>query len=171
MALSDSYRKVEDKYYDFLDSLDKKGVPVYSVVDVIEANNIPSLPVFTIILVLLLAWIYISFAPAIAGQSSLQFKVLDEQGNGVQNALVSVSFNGKTLDASTSSDGSASFNVPLNSSVSVAVNKSGFTELTQNFTVNLISFSKDLTLRKLAALISKTIKLQSLDGSSITDPV
>ena len=63
MGLLDSlkgfYTSAEEKYYSFLDTLDESGIPVYKVVDAIEASNIPSFPIAIIFALLffgLIAW-------------------------------------------------------------------------------------------------------------------
>ncbi|MEK6820853.1 MAG: carboxypeptidase-like regulatory domain-containing protein, partial [archaeon] len=45
MGLKEIYHAVEDHYYRVLDFIDQHGIPVYRVVDAIEAQNIPSLPI------------------------------------------------------------------------------------------------------------------------------
>jgi hypothetical protein len=45
MGLKDIYYSLEDKWFDFLDNLQSKGIPVYSVVDPLENHGIPSMAV------------------------------------------------------------------------------------------------------------------------------
>ncbi len=51
-TLLNAYYAVEDRWFDLLDWMDGKGVPVYKLVDPIEKHGIPSLPVFAAVLML-----------------------------------------------------------------------------------------------------------------------
>ena len=51
--LSGTYTKIEDKYFDLLDALDDKGLPVYAYSDFFEEKGIPSL-IVTIAIIFLL---------------------------------------------------------------------------------------------------------------------
>ena len=67
MGLKDAYLKIEDKWFDFLDYLDDKGIPVYTLIDPLEKNGIPSFPVFLIFFLLLGIFLF----SALTGQGPL----------------------------------------------------------------------------------------------------
>src|SRR3989344_8443483 len=136
-ALGDFYAKLEDKYYDLLDSLDKAGIPVYKVVDAVEGANIPSFPLAVLILILLVAGIaFLLSGVFLPGQSTLAIVVNDSSGANIGNASVSVELEGgETLSGTTNSSGEAEFTVPKNTSINVIVSKApDFDEKSESFT-------------------------------------
>src|SRR3989344_1598691 len=136
-ALGDLYAKLEDKYYDFLDSLDKAGIPVYKVVDAIEGANIPSFPIAVLVLILLIAGIgFLAAGFLLPGQSALVVAVNDSSGANIGNASVTVELEGgESLSGTTNSSGEAEFKVPKNTSVNVIVSKApDFDEKSESFT-------------------------------------
>ncbi|MFW5902280.1 MAG: hypothetical protein ACOCTT_00115, partial [archaeon] len=54
MGLREIYYRVEDKWFETIDSLDKRGIPSYKAIDPLERRGIPSLPVYIAILIILL---------------------------------------------------------------------------------------------------------------------
>ena len=90
MGLKDFYVSLEEKYYGFLDWLDNKGVPVYSAVDALEKNGIPSFPIAIILLLLILGligWFFV--LPAVLPQETTTIKLLDAQsGEGIAGATL-----------------------------------------------------------------------------------
>jgi hypothetical protein len=130
MAPSDSdkgfYEKLEDKYYDFLDWLNEKGLPVYSVVDFIESKNVPSFPVFLIFLALLLIGFFVLVSGAVAGNGELSVSVVDEQGSPVAAAVVFGKFNGEEVSGKTDSKGVVLLSVPRGLNVEVSASKQGY---------------------------------------------
>ena len=122
-ALGDLYAKLEDKYYDFLDSLDKAGIPVYKVVDAIEGANIPSFPLAVLFLILLAAGIgYLAMNVFLPGQTNLIVAVSDSSGVGIGNATVVLDLGGgDTLSGITDSSGEAEFKVAKNVELKINV--------------------------------------------------
>lgn len=55
----EAYYKVEDKWFDFLDFLDSKKIPVYSIVDPLEKHGVPSFLLFLGV-ILVLAYFFLS---------------------------------------------------------------------------------------------------------------
>ncbi len=56
MSLKEIYYNLEDKWFEMIDFLDRKGIPSYKAVDPLEMRGIPSLPVYLIIFILLLGF-------------------------------------------------------------------------------------------------------------------
>ncbi|MFH0906476.1 MAG: hypothetical protein V1824_04020 [archaeon] len=54
MSLKDIYYRLEDKYFQFLDFLDSKGIKIYKVIDPLEKKGIPTFAVFSIIILALI---------------------------------------------------------------------------------------------------------------------
>jgi len=99
VGFGDLYYKIEDKWYDLLDWIEAKGVPVYSVVDPIEDAGIPSLPVFVGIFLLLCYFVLTAFAPGlgIAEEVNFSVQVSDSNGNLIPDAVVKISKGGELL--------------------------------------------------------------------------
>lgn len=76
------YYKIEDKWFDLLDWLDARHVPVYKVVDPIERAGIPSLPVFVALglIILYLLFGFLGGAP-IAPEYRVSLQIIDEDTN------------------------------------------------------------------------------------------
>ena len=65
MGITDSvkevYVKIENKFYDLMDSVEKAGLPVYKIIDPLEANGIPAFPAFVLLLLALIGIIFFLF--------------------------------------------------------------------------------------------------------------
>ena len=177
-ALGDFYAKLEDKYYDFLDSLDKAGIPVYKVVDAIEGANIPSFPIAVLVLILLIAGIgFLAAGFLLPGQSALVVAVNDSSGANIGNASVTVELEGgESLSGTTNSLGEAEFKVPKNTSVNVIVSKTpDFDEKSESFIAAEDEITKVIVLARKITTVTKTVNLlkagstnQLLDGKDIS---
>jgi len=114
------YASLEGKYYDLLDWLDTKGIPVYSVVDWIEDKNIPSFPVavlFSFLVLILVGWLVLGLVAP--GKATLSVSVFDESLSPVSNVEVSASTaSGGTIGPElTDASGVASITVPMNEEI------------------------------------------------------
>src|SRR3989344_6513667 len=161
-ALGDLYAKLEDKYYDFLDSLDKAGIPVYKVVDAIEGANIPSFPLAVLFLILLAAGIgYLAMNVFLPGQTNLIVAVSDSSGVGIGNATVVLDLGGgDTLSGITDSSGEAEFKLAKNVELKINVSKSpDYEDGQQAFTPVNDSETKSIILARKLSTISKTVNL------------
>ncbi len=87
MNLKEIYLKIEDKWFDLLDSLDEKGVPVYKAVDPLEKKGIPTLPVF---IALLLAFTFLITSPMTSSPSMLKITVINQEGQPLANANITL---------------------------------------------------------------------------------
>lgn len=168
------YFSLEDKYYHFLDWLDEKGIPVYKVVDPIEAANIPSFPIFILlILLILVGLVWILAGSAFAGTSTVSLIVNDAQGTGIPNAIVAFKIGtNEPVTVSTNSEGKVERTVPIGTELSITVSKDGFEPKTLSFTAQSPTEQKLVTLNALAQTISKTINLvDSATNAQYAKPV
>jgi len=164
MALKDAYYGIEDKYYAFIDLLDKKGLSLYPVIDAIESKNIPSFPVFALVAALIvigLAWLAAGIVLPGAGLSVL---VTDAEDNSaLAGAEVVVSFAGQTATGMTNDEGKVGFGLPAGSDVTVTVTKSGYEEKSVTFNIGE-SPERAVSLARAVEMLSKTIQL--MNGST-----
>jgi len=109
--LSNFYNKLENKWFDLLDFLDSKGIPVYAYASFLEERGIPSFP-FTIAIFLLIAVLIFSFvliSPVTSIKITLQ--VTDDLGSQLTNVQLTVS----------DSSGKIIFNRPVSSGETITL--------------------------------------------------
>ncbi|MCX6800812.1 MAG: hypothetical protein NTZ73_01335 [Candidatus Diapherotrites archaeon] len=96
--LAGFYTRVEDKYFDFLDFLDAKGMPVYKYSDFFENKGIPSFIVTVAILVLLITLISVGLAMSVPATQQIVLMLRDAEGNPLQGVSVTVlNMSGETI--------------------------------------------------------------------------
>jgi len=82
------YFAIEGAYYKFLDFLQKLGIPVYRFfVSPLEERGVPSFPVFILIILLILGFLFLFLIPKQSSTSVFVVRVLSN-GKGVGNASV-----------------------------------------------------------------------------------
>lgn len=170
------YSTLEDKWYDFLDGLNR-FVPVYSITDRID-NVIPSFILFLIIIVLLIAGGIFLFFGGIGGLTGIggsgeSIVTLSIMSNGqpVAGALVEAVFtcNGDTKDVAIlgGNDGKASFTA-CTGQVNVKVSKEGYTP-SEKILILPGDETKTIELLQQAHLARQiTVTVQDTDGKSIS---
>lgn len=173
MGLKDFYQGLEDSYYGFLDSLDRKGLRVYKVVDAIEGKNIPSFPIaILLVLVIIAGLVYFFMTPGMLafGQANFNLEVTDTDGNPIQGVVVQLTVNDQPAIAKTTdSSGKISLSVPLNAEVEAEIVKSGYESETKNFTVSRADYSSSVQLISEINVLSKTIQLKDYTSGSLID--
>ncbi|MBU0662785.1 carboxypeptidase-like regulatory domain-containing protein, partial [Candidatus Micrarchaeota archaeon] len=164
------YQSMEDKYYDFLDMLDSKGIPIYKVVNAIEAQNIPSFPVaiaFSLIVLALLVW-GISGLLLPAG-AELTVIVEDSQGYDIEGAIVTVTPQGSSAlsPLATNTDGEAKFNVPMNVPLAIGAKKQGYGSANESFTATQGTATVSVTLTEEGGTEHRIINLVKAGTSEL----
>ncbi len=174
MGLKDIYYSLEDKYYGFLDWLDEKGVPVYGLVDAIEASNIPSFPVFVLVVLLLLFGIFFLAGGMnlFGGQSSVVLSFADSQsGNSINNSFdISYRWADNAPTTVSVSDGQAKFNAPIGQEITLNITApTDYEDATETFTIpeDYAEFSKKIRLDPKITLVSKTIKFKNSETQQL----
>ncbi len=147
------YNKAEDKYFDLLDFLDGKGIPVYTYSDFFENKGIPSFVVtlsVLLILMIVLAVIFTYQGPTV-GQLTLSLK--DSDGKALTGvALVIKDKQGIELYKGVASDGqkiSLGRTLYDSDKIFITAEKTGYQPTSLEFTIGesnnspRIRFSKD----------------------------
>ncbi len=89
--VSGIYTSLEDKYFDVLDALDARGVPVYAYSDFFEDKGVPSFIVTISIFIAILILLSIVIAPNTLATGEITFNIKDgATGQGLQNVKLSV---------------------------------------------------------------------------------
>jgi len=176
--LKEWYYALEDKYYDFMDSLEDK-LHVYEwFVNPIEDRGVPSFPVFVLIVLALIAGVAFLVSSFLTpSQTVMQLTVVSSVGlSPVPNATVSVQFGSQVLSNQTDENGNVSFTVPANSVVSVSVSARGFNPVSEEISTS----SQSITIPNAITLSFASIPQQEflftvvdgngnpLQGASVT---
>ena len=123
MSLKETWEKIEDKWYSFLDSLDAKGIPVYKIINPIEKIGIPSLPLFIAIILVLLGGIaFIAAPPAVHGGSITV--AVRANGKALEGASIAVSLDNQVIGSwETGKSGNAKISLPKTGMLKLTITK------------------------------------------------
>lgn len=173
------YSSLEDKYYGFIDSLDKSGIHLYGLVDGMEKAGIPSFPVFIILILLIVGLIgYFSIGMLTPQQYTLTVVVNDAMGASVEGAKVELAYDvtdifgikkTETPSLTTSSAGKAEFKLPANISVSAKATKTNYEEGSESGITLNANITKTITITP--STLHKTIMLKDSAGASFSGDV
>ncbi len=169
MGLKNVYNEWEDKWYAFLDGLDKK-IPVYKVIDPLD-KIIPSFAlVLAVIAVILIALLGGVILPALGGgNATITLKAVDDANNGpLSGVKLVVSFNGEKHPLSSDAQGNfGNLSIPKGIEVSFSASKTGFQAYSDSATFDADAI---YTIRMISIAAPKTflITLARSDGSSLT---
>ena len=157
-SLKEIYGKIEDKYYSFLDWVEEKGLPVYKVVDAIEASNIPSFPIAIIFALLILGLIFIGISSMFGG-GVLEITVSNTSDTLISGATITVYAEGKLITEGETENGIVSLQIPLNTEIEITVIKTGFNEKTINYLAEESNESVNILISEEITEQYKTINL------------
>lgn len=101
MGVKEIYFALEDRYYAGLDWLDHHGMPVYKVVDAIEAQNVPSFPIAAFALLLVVGGLFVLASGGLGGGTSLSVLVQDDTQTPLSGISVQLSGDGLSGEALT----------------------------------------------------------------------
>ncbi|MEM4710042.1 MAG: carboxypeptidase regulatory-like domain-containing protein, partial [Candidatus Diapherotrites archaeon] len=153
------YESLEDKYYDLLDYLDSKGLPVYKAVDWLESKNIPSFPVVLASVFLVLVLVFFLFSSFFAN-AEVSVLVKDQEGNPVSNVLVGAYIDNQKFEEKSSDEkGSLVFQLPKGKQVEFRAKKQGYLEAKTILEIENDKESKTITLQSEITTITKTISV------------
>src|SRR3989338_8221648 len=160
MALKDLYFKAEDGYYKFLDWVDARGIPIYSLVDAFEDRGIPTFPIALIILIAIIAGIgLLAYGIVAPGTSNVMLSVSSD-AEAIANADVIITLpNGIVQTGNTTDEGKFLAKLPIGQEVGIKITKSGYKDKAMRFTAKKESESLPLVLELLRKTLSRTIQL------------
>ncbi|HNV01525.1 MAG TPA: carboxypeptidase-like regulatory domain-containing protein, partial [archaeon] len=150
--LSGLYTKAEDKYFDVLDFLDKKGLPVYKYSDFFEEKGIPSFVVTISIILLLLILFMLFFASQNAATTEMVLTLKDSSGinlNNVKINLVDDKGNFLLKDKIVSSGDRVTFpQYPQGTKVRLSAVKDGYQSYSEEFQLGKEKITRSINLSK-----------------------
>jgi hypothetical protein len=151
MGLKNIYSSIEEKYYDLMDYLDNKGIPVYKVIDFFESRNIPSFPLAIIFVLMVLFGLFFAVSGSPILKNTVQFEVQVTDGiSPLKGATVSYSLEGKTITATTNEEGKAV--------IEVAKGEFTLTATKKNFKKATKTFNSEKTLKGIIELEVNTLE-------------
>src|SRR3989344_5837438 len=159
-SVKEAYFKVEDKYYDFLDQLNKK-VPVYDVIDPID-KVVPSLLLFSGIILLLLILLF-SFIAFPSQQTVLQ--VLDDKSEPIKGIEVFFELSGRASSQVTNNEGKIF--LPGAGEAEISISVEGFQEFKETIFLIQGEVNQVFLQKKIAPPKTKTIVVRD----SLNNPV
>ncbi|MEW6295805.1 MAG: hypothetical protein AB1467_05970 [Candidatus Diapherotrites archaeon] len=165
MGLKEFYHSIEDAYYGLMDQLDRAGIPVYKIIDAIEAKNIPSFPFFLLFVIIVLCGLYFFVAVPMLGPSMNSFSLVVASDKGpIENAVVKLQVDDNITTYVTDDKGKVSLTITKGKGFQLTISKEGFEEKTQTFsanesgaTITLKGQTKTVTVRLLKAGTSEII--------------
>ncbi len=170
--LKKAYFFFEDKYYSLLDKVNEK-IPVYKVIDPVD-NYVPSFIVL-ILLFLFMLLFFFALSPGIIqfvsslflGQGfSAHILVVDEGNTALENANISVLFEGGEFQGETNESGRVELSIPSRLvEASLLVEKQGFLDFEGVESIEADT-ETEITLKAVGSLTGPSKTIQVLDSKS-----
>ncbi|MBI4360951.1 hypothetical protein HY572_04240 [Candidatus Micrarchaeota archaeon] len=131
------YESLEEGYYSFMDSLEDRGIKVYEFfINPVESHGIPSFPLFSLIILLLIGGAaFLAFSALSGGGANLSVQVVDAQGNTLDNVIVQLAVGDDVRRAKTSGGVATFSGIPHGQSLTVSINEEGFKPYTNSFSI------------------------------------
>ncbi len=171
MGLRSFYYKQEEKYFKWLDNLEKKGINLYKIVDPLEKKGIPTFFVFNLIILLLilfLVYLFIGSSPVTDDSYTLRFT--DSFNNPIPNETIRVMFGDTEKLLVTDEMGISTVTGVKKESLSFAINSDKYsleTPLSVNFNTQN---NYNVYLASKTGFFSKTINFKS-NNELFTSPL
>ncbi len=176
--LSGFYTKLEDKYFDVLDALDAKGLPVYKYSDFFEDKGIPSFIVTITIILLLIMLLGFAFTGANLGSGEIIVSLKDSvTGQPLRNVSLKLFDTQNTIlfDKSVS-DGDRVEIAALaqGTKIRILAAKDGYASFQDEFLIGKESATRAIYLNKRFVGINAMLRLTDIEtgtkikGASVT---
>ena len=176
MSLKSFYHKQEDKYFNFLDRMEKKGINLYKIVDPLEKRGIPTFAIFLLIVLAILVLLGIIIAGQFtnpASSSDIILTFMDPSENVISNQSLDINLSGTIKSITTDSSGVARIKGMEDGLYSISLIGSKYLIDTPN-EITPTSTDKSFTiyLSEKVAAYSKTIYFKSkVTGEQILTPI
>ena len=161
-TLSGSYAALEDKYYNLLDFLDSKGVPVYAYNDFLEEKGIPAFPFTVAILLVLVVGIAAFASIGTAINPTISFNLENQFSESISGVRVTVKdLSGRELLTRTVGDGGSIElqNVPVGTTLELLGEKEGYEPATYTIQVKKEDNTANLQLNQIIKNINASLTI------------
>ncbi|NCP72244.1 hypothetical protein GW835_02520 [archaeon] len=158
MGLRSFYFKQEEKYFNFLDRMEKKGINLYKIIDPLEKNGIPTFLVFNIfilLLILFLVYLFVGQTPLTDENYTLTF--VNSQDQPISNQAIEILLNNNRKILTTNEFGISEITDVEIKSYDLEISSEKYTlenPLTLDFKENT---SHKIFLKSKTSVLSKTI--------------
>lgn len=125
------FHGIENGYYDLLDSLDSKGIPVYAIIDPID-RIVPSMWIWILLIIGLLAFAFVGIQEKPVS-NSLQF--LDSDNEPLNRVSVELKSSIQNFSLVSDADGKVFFEYPTGTVFSLKASKTGYNLFQKTFVV------------------------------------
>jgi hypothetical protein len=162
MGLKSFYYKQEEKYFRFLDRLEKKGINLYKIVDPLEKKGIPTFLVFNLIILFLIIFLVFLFTgtPSLTDES-YSLKFVDSLNNPIENESIRILFNNDEKILETDALGIATVSGIKKEEFILSLNSDKYI-IEKPSTINFKEKNQDtIYLKAKVELLSKTIYFKS----------
>lgn len=173
--LSEFYTNLEDKYFNVLDALEDRGLPVYKYSDFFEDKGIPSFIVTITIFIAILLLLSLLFGPNVVATGEIVVNIKDvATGQGLQNVKLSIQreTGSYIYEDLTIGDGTT-INVPplqIGTRLRLIATKDGYQPLTEEIILGSQKAQKSLLLeRSLTSIEGKLRLVDEQTKTRITD--
>jgi len=150
LGLKDAYYKLEEKWYLFLDGINR-FFPIYKIIDPID-SAIPSFIVFLLVVAAVAVYFLLPFISVLLQPGVLEVKVTDKEGNGLRNATVEYKIAGILRSIETNNDGIAEIPAKVGEEILLSVEAEGYE--TSSDSVQLLE-EKQMHIMKLQLFIAE----------------
>ncbi len=162
MGLRAFYYKQEEKYFKFLDNLEKKGINLYKIVDPLEKHGIPTFLLFNLIILLLIIFLVFMFVGTTpTTDESYALKFVDNQNEPIINQSFNILFGSTKKQLVSDAYGAAIVSDVKKEKITLGINSDKYLIETPQE----INFSEKLnftvTLKLKIKTLSKTINFKS----------
>jgi len=165
MTLKAFYHRMEDRYFNFLDRMEKKGINFYKIVDPLEKRGIPTFAIFWLIILAVLVLLGIVIAGQFTAPSSsndLVFTFMDPSENLISNQSLDINLSGTIKSIATDSYGVTKVKGMQNGLYSLSLIGSKYLiDTPSDITVTTSNKSFTIYLSEKVAAYSKTIYFKS----------
>ncbi|MFH0954803.1 MAG: carboxypeptidase regulatory-like domain-containing protein [Candidatus Micrarchaeota archaeon] len=165
---SNGYTAAEDKFFDFCDFLEDKGIPIYGYTNFLEEKGIPAFPVTVALLIVILSLIGWLFFFNSGSATVLALSLHDDAGQTLSgvNVLVTDSASGQTLFSGKKNHGDLIElkGVAAGAELAIAASKEGYENSSAKIKVNNSRIDTPLQFNRIIQSIAARFRL--IDGES-----
>lgn len=171
--LKEVYFSWEDRYYDFLDSLEERGLPVYKVIDPVD-KVVPSFAVVLLIGFLVLVGLLSVLVGMLLPAGEFRVSVVDDTGSGIPDVTVKARIAEKEMEATTDNLGDAKVKAAKGDKVELVAEKEGYQTKREEVVVSEDVFKAGVILTMLGQQVgatTRTIRLLDKLGQPVLETV
>ncbi len=173
MSLKKLYYKLEDKYFEFLENLEKKKINLFKIVDPLEKKGIHTFPIFSLIFLgIIILVLLLIFKPiSTTAEDQLNISFYDEQNNPISNQELTFYLGTDQYTRRTDNKGFVSLGDLSNISYELLLDDPNYQTAEDLIQINLLDKKNySVTLQEKQKEITKEVVFKKEDNTAITEP-